>query len=301
MNLAWCVGAQICCPNGSKDEKMRGRMLLGFNPDGERLKAGISIGNPDLADHVGTVVPGLNTTAESLGGDGDGMVDEAERVRDESQKMLRDSPETRCQTVSTIAWLGYEPPVAGGPGNPGKLDVFGKVIPTNLAGRGGVEVTQLDRAVAGGDELSSFLQGRELNAPEGQHTSVLAHSYGTITSGYALENGGRTDDFLVYGSPGLDADTTKEFNVPKGLCYNMTADGDKVPLADRRPWGGISSPDELGFTRLETGPATVTDGSYREGSHGHSEYSRASDKGQLRTTGYNIAAVVAGRPELAVR
>ncbi|WP_367141283.1 hypothetical protein [Mycobacterium sp.] len=58
------------------------------------------------------------------------------------------------------------------------------------------------------------------------------------------------------------------------------------------------------FTRLATGATTVPDGHggtlQLEGAHGHSDYPRFPDDGGLRTTNYNIAAVVAGLGDKAV-
>ncbi|WFR72972.1 hypothetical protein P9209_03720 [Prescottella defluvii] len=38
----------------------------------------------------------------------------------------------------------------------------------------------------------------------------------------------------------------------------------------------------------------------RDGAAGHSEYPRIGDDGHLRTSGYNLAVVVAGLPERAI-
>ena len=59
------------------------------------------------------------------------------------------------------------------------------------------------------------------------------------------------------------------------------------------------------FTQLATGPAVVSDGHGGSlnlpGAQGHSEYPRFGDHGETRTTGYNIAAVIAGLPDNAVK
>ncbi len=54
------------------------------------------------------------------------------------------------------------------------------------------------------------------------------------------------------------------------------------------------------FTHLGTGPATVPDGRHLEGASGHSQYPRMGSNGHLRTTGYNLAAVLAGLSGKAV-
>ena len=61
----------------------------------------------------------------------------------------------------------------------------------------------------------------------------------------------------------------------------------------------------LAFNALGTDAATVNGGtpeeSHREQSTGHSEYTRSGDNGKLRTTGYNLAAIIADQPEKATR
>ena len=59
------------------------------------------------------------------------------------------------------------------------------------------------------------------------------------------------------------------------------------------------------FTHLETGPTSVFDGSGGTltlgGASGHSEYPRFMDDGPPRTTNYNIAAIIAGLDDNAIR
>lgn len=86
------------------------------------------------------------------------------------------------------------------------------------------------------------------------------------------------------------------------------ADGAKV-LAPGIPIIGPYLNDVLGdfgpnpatnpnFTRLETGAATIAEPGQAaivlQDAHGHSDYPRFPEGGGLRTTNYNIAAVIAG-------
>ena len=61
----------------------------------------------------------------------------------------------------------------------------------------------------------------------------------------------------------------------------------------------------LAFTGLGIGAVAIdggtVGGSDREQSTGHSEYTRSGDNGKLRTTGYNLAAIIADQPEKATR
>src|SRR5690606_22548367 len=79
-------------------------MLLEF-PEGREPRAAIAVGNPDEAEHVAVTTPGVGTTPTSL----PDMVSEAEALRVETQRQL-DRVGRNDEQVSTIAWLGYEPP-----------------------------------------------------------------------------------------------------------------------------------------------------------------------------------------------
>lgn len=48
------------------------------------------------------------------------------------------------------------------------------------------------------------------------------------------------------------------------------------------------------FTHLDTDATTTGDGMPRQGSSEHSEYPRSGGIGELRTSGYNTAVVIAG-------
>lgn len=313
-------------PYNPNDPMGDGRLLLGFDPSGERLKFGIANGNPDYADHTATMVPGMNSTVYSFGRNGDdtGMADEARNIRNESTALLRSDPRTSGETVSTISWMGYD-----APGYAEKPDGFSMV-------QDAVPTAGLDRAKEGGAELDSFLQGREVSAVNpNQHTTVTGHSYGSTTSAYGLDGKAHVDDYVVYGSPGLDVDSGSDLNVDGGQYY-MAADKDPITalsqretlvpaviggiaggpqgaisgglgggIVDASPFDTVRSPGELGFTHLGTDAAIVDDGtvggSHREQSTGHSEYTRSGDDGKLRTSGYNLAAIIADQPEKAIR
>lgn len=116
-----------------------GRLMLLDLQSGERGMAAFAVGDPDTADHIAVTTPGLNTNVE---GSFDSMVTEADSLKSESEKQLRFDGRGE-ETVASIAWLGYEPPQTTGPGN---LDTV----------RGGADVAQTDRAIAGAPKLASF-------------------------------------------------------------------------------------------------------------------------------------------------
>jgi hypothetical protein len=109
---------------------------------------------------------------------------------------------------------------------------------------------------------------------------------------------------VVYGSPGLDTgykpwdNALGKLHLASGHALEMTAHDD--PVANLNGFG-LSPGYTPGFTDMETGATTTPDGVPRDGASGHAEYARDGANGQLRTSGYNAAVVVAGLPEKVVQ
>ncbi|GFG87444.1 MULTISPECIES: alpha/beta hydrolase [Mycobacteriaceae] len=280
------------------------RLMLLDTESGTQARAAIAVGDPDKATHVSVTAPGLNTTVHGAIG---GMTDEATHVRGEALRQLGLSPGHEHDSVSAIAWIGYDPPQVPG------FDDRG----ASLAGIWGV--THDDLARAGAHDLARFydgIQASHLGGPA--DLTAIGHSYGSLTTGLALQEPGDhgVSRALFYGSPGIEAATPEQLHLRPGQVFAMEAPDDPIQwVYDARTFGqgipilGSYLNDEFGdfgpnpatnpnFTQLATGAATVPDGhggtvSLQE-AHGHSDYPRFPDGGGLRTTNYNIAAVLAG-------
>ncbi|MCF6386950.1 hypothetical protein L2K20_08185 [Mycobacterium sp. MBM] len=73
--------------------------------------------------------------------------------------------------------------------------------------------------------------------------------------------------------------------------------------AARQAYASLPAVMDIAFLIERVRAGTTPDGVYREGASGHSEYPRpftVDGTDQLRVTGYNTAAVIAGVPEMAV-
>jgi hypothetical protein len=80
----------------------------------------------------------------------------------------------------------------------------------------------------------------------------------------------------------------------------MRAHDDPITVADG--FGRLGpDPVQTDLEQLSVREAATPDGVRREDASGHSEYPRPSGNGELRTSGYNMAVIVAGMPDLAVR
>ncbi|RUP03389.1 MAG: hypothetical protein EKK34_19440 [Mycobacterium sp.] len=293
------------------------KLLLLDTQNGAQAHAAVAIGDPDTATHVSVTSPGLNTTVH---GAIVGMAEEAGQVKDEALRQLGNTPGHLHDTVSTIAWIGYDAPQIPG------LDETGR----SLAGAWGV--SHDDVARVGAHSLARFYDGiGAAHDGDPAHLTAIGHSYGSLTTGLALQEPGNhgVSDALFYGSPGIEASTPQQLQLQPGHVFAMETPDDPIQLTYDTPplvhagapllpfpfnvgaMGGLSVLDASGaghfgpnpatnpeFTRLGTGPAAIADGHggtlNLEGAHGHSDYPRQGGNDMPRTTGYNIAAVVAG-------
>jgi hypothetical protein len=286
-------------------------MLLEY-PEGRETRAAIAVGNPDTAEHVSVTTPGVDTRATSM----PGMAAEAAALRQETQNQLLLAGRGD-QEVSTIAWLGYEPP--------------GKDISV-------VEAGFESRANDAAPDLAEFYRGINATNEHGAdvHLSALGHSYGSLTTAQALNELGQTgvvDDAAFYGSPGLghtEDMTTKigAFGVPyevarpisdesdmflrDGHAYVMTAPGDwisgdprlgPIPMPSAGDLGQFGpNPTTLPLEQLSSDAgSSPTDHVPRTGATSHADYPRPDDGGVLRTTGYNLAIITGGLADVPLK
>ncbi|MFD4369102.1 alpha/beta hydrolase [Rhodococcus sp. NPDC058521] len=271
-----------------------GKLMLLDMTSGERSMAAFALGDPDTADHIAVTTPGINTTIESL----EGMTSEGKALKTETEQQLHNAGRGN-ETVATVAWLGYEPPTTTGPGN------FRVPFTDQAIGRGWlVDSWQSDRAAAGAPKLASFYEGLDVasQTPD-PHLTALGHSYGSYTQALALQDpspGQPVDDAVFYGSPGINANDESDLGLKDGHGFVMRTPDDPISYVDG--FGKLGpDPVQTDLEQLSTREATTKDGVLREDSNGHSEYPRSSANGELRTSGYNMAVIIAGLPDLAVR
>ncbi len=186
------------------------RMLLALRVDEEPVLAATAIGNPDTADHVTFSVPGMG--AETSGTQG--MMDEAQNLYDQTQ-----------DGHAVITWIGYDTPDGAQ-----KAETLGssQVLGNEIAYGGGISLAHA---------LDGFQETRAHNT-EHYHdvlgiespnidprVNVIAHSYGTPTSAYALTmTEHQVDTFTMYGSVGVDGD-----RVPHASALHVATDAHGNP------------------------------------------------------------------------
>jgi hypothetical protein len=205
---------------------------------------------------------------------------------------------------------------------------------------GAYRVTHDAAAKAGAVNLARFYDGiTAAHGGAPLNLTAIGHSYGSLTTGLALPQSRGVSNAIFYGSPGVEAATPAQLGLPPGQVFVMQTPDDIIRWRNHAPailraaavaipgpfddvalrisdltGTGDFGPDPAtnpNFVRLETGPAVVIDGAGGalrfDGASGHSEYPEigsTTDPGGgplLRTPGYNIAAVVAGLSERAIR
>lgn len=172
------------------------RYLMQLDPSGPNILAAVSQNNPDDADHIGVIVPGMTTSVAGSLGD-----------YDNHAKVMREAAEE-----------------AAGPGQKvAMVEFFGYGAPPGL-----IEASSTTLANEGAPKLAGFLNGIDAAREHGAgdaHITVAAHSYGSTTAGIAATpvNDGGIDDIVQFGSPGSGVQDVREFHVPEGHTYVSAA------------------------------------------------------------------------------
>lgn len=243
------------------------RHLLGLDITHDRAEAVVAVGDVTTAEHVGVFTPGLTSTVQGMGGYDTDMYE----LKRRSEKFLRQNKE--AASAATVTWLGYQAPQ------------WGSTLTSNSVALPGA-------ATEGGGALAEFLRGVNTSRVDDPDLSVLGHSYGSTTAGHALQQDTGVDRAAFFGSPGLGTSDLGDLKVPSGQSFYAEAKLD--PVGDMPRFG--QDPSFLGGMRhLQTGDATSPDGEPLTGVTGHSRY--LEDKS---TSQYNLASVVAGRPDQLV-
>ncbi|WP_161629608.1 alpha/beta hydrolase [Saccharomonospora iraqiensis] len=251
------------------------KQLMSLDLTGDKAKAAIANGDVDTADHVAVFTPGMNATVDgSLGGY---VRDTAELQRHAQVELLKQ--ERGDESVATVTWLGYEPPQTGQSGT-------------------WSDIVTGSEAEDGGEKLARFYNGIDAARSTDPHLTALGHSYGSLTTGDALNNHVTgVDEAGFFGSPGIGVDSTDELNLPEGHAYVWEARDD--PVADIGNMTGHHGLDPAGLNdvhHMSTEEYRTPSGDRTVASTGHSEY--LTGDGQYQTSEYGMSRVIIGSPDL---
>jgi hypothetical protein len=259
-----------------KDHPGVGLLLLDTTSNPKTVLAAVAKGDVDNARQVGVTVGGMTTNVR---GSVDGITGEIISQYDQAVELRQLAGVANPESVATIAWLGYEAPGMN------------------------FDVTDDALAKAGAGPLNNFYQGlgATSNVPD-QEITAFGHSYGSLTTSLALQQGAPVDNVVLYGSPGAELSNASQLGVAPGHAFYMNGITDGVPttIAGTHNFGPPLS-EVPGFTELSSNsgqalPPPYGDGQWHERAYGHSEYPRLGSNGELRMSGYNMAAILAGLP-----
>jgi hypothetical protein len=142
----------------------------------------VALGNPDTAENVGVVVPGVNNRLSNFGG----TLNKAANLR---QSVNQQYGNRAAGETSTIAWLGYDSPDS----------IF--------------DAMDRGEAKEGAKRLKTFVQTlravRQQIGTKGGRFTIFGHSYGSTTSAIATRTGLKTENLALVGSPGAAATNAK--------------------------------------------------------------------------------------------
>jgi hypothetical protein len=280
-SAAATIQAKIDSLNAIETAMRQGNhQLLTLDTSEDRVKAAVAYGNVDTAEHVAVFTPGFTTTVNS-----------DLKEYDQDIKSLQQRAEGISfrygdhGSVAAVTWFGYETPQWSGALDPA------------------TSVANDEAAKVGAAKLDGFLNGiGASHDAHGQplHLTALGHSYGSLTTGIALQQQTPVHDAVVFGSPGLDAHQRSDLHVPQSHMYTEWATGDLIPLADKdfdtSPYPAMSWPSTIkDVDQLSTGNAVSVDGQQLHASYLHGQYLNPGT-----TSAYNMAVIIAGRPDLRI-
>jgi hypothetical protein len=252
------------------------RRLLRLDTSEPNIRAGVSVGDVEHAEHVATFVGGMSTTVR---GDVHRYDDVFRGLREAARAMAPG------EDVAIVTWMGYNAPQT-----------------TEI-------ITSVDRNVLNAkvardnaDALAAFVTGLEAARDRPVHQTVWAHSYGAVLTGFAMLRTSAIDDVVVFGAPGLPFSHLASTGLKPGALNVLGALADDVV-----DYGwvahGTRAADVVGAVRLSTFAAKERGQScnqwlrprsdfvdVRRTSVGHSDYLRPGTD-----SAHNLAAVAAGR------
>ncbi|WP_250444638.1 alpha/beta hydrolase [Actinotalea sp. C106] len=236
-----------------------------FGGDG---RVAITFGDPDTADHVSVMVPGMTSRGTS-----------AEENTEYAYSIYESARFSNPgASVASVMWIGYDAPSDG--------DVL--------------TVARETRAKEGGEMLSTYVDGlRASREGSPAHLTVIGHSYGSTTTAHSATGPGLSaNDVVLVGSPGAGGGVSHadELEVDRVWAGNNTRDL-VAGLADNgwvggNTFGGVGmgnnvTEDTFGATRFEA--ESITRNSLWKNTGDHVKYFH-----QDTESIYNIGHIVAG-------
>lgn len=227
------------------------RQILFFDPQGDGEIA-VAAGDVRTAKHLAVTVPGISNKLDNYWT----LLDDADRLRTSSG-----------EDTAVVAWLGYDTPIdAGGA-------VLQDLNPFDGSNSGIRQITTDAYAKNAAPLLAGFVNQLHGTNPDAS-ISVFGHSYGSVVTSMAAQQGLKADNVVFLGSPGMGGATSvADFKlnqgarvyaaVPRGVEYaGLSVGGDYVDNLASNLRGmhslGVSPYDPaFGAVRLDIGSSAL--------------------------------------------
>ncbi|WP_081290545.1 alpha/beta hydrolase [Mycobacterium asiaticum] len=251
-------------------------LLLDTTTSRSKVLSAVAVGDVDNAERVAVTASGLNSRVSASVGK---LVQQAGFQRDAAAALRSKAGVARPEAVASVAWLGYDAP-----------DSLRDVVHDWQARDGARSLNRFYRGLAAASNVAD------------QHIAAFGHSYGSLTTSLAVQQGAPVSDVVLYGSPGAELTDAAELGVWPGHAYFMVGADDVVAeLIPEFEAFGAPPQDVPGMAALSTETGYALGGRYGDGqlherAYGHSEYARMGSNGKLRMSAYNLAVVLAGLP-----
>ncbi len=198
-------------------------ILLDTNGKSGKVLAAVGVGDVDNAERVGVTVGGFNTrVSRSVGS----MVGQAEAQRNKASELRRFAGAPDFDAVASVVWLGYDAP-----------DSLREVAHAWVARESAGTLNNFYKALAATTNVAD------------QHITAFGHSYGSLVTSLALQQGAPVSDVVLYGSPGTELTNAAQLGVPPGHAYYLIGVNDHV--ADVIPDFGVFGSAATGCARLD--------------------------------------------------
>jgi hypothetical protein len=235
--------------------------LLGLDTGGDG-KAIVSVGNPDTAANVATLVPGTGAELAKINGE-----------MDRSERMFDSAREAGSPSTAVVSWVGYDAPDG--------------VVPDAMSS---------DYADGAKQDLDRFQDGlRATHQGEPSHNTMVGHSYGTTVIGHAARDEHlAVDDIVFVASPGVGVNHASELGLPAEHVHSTVDSHDPIQLA---PVHGIEPQNFSDANTFSSGPrdpSQSTEGPWYQAGYNPHAHSMYWDPGNKALD--NMGRVIAGRP-----
>lgn len=203
--------------------------LLGFDNAGDG-RAIVARGNPDTAQNVATLVPGIMNDITTVGE----STPPKQSLIDRIDVLHEAATNRRNVPTSVIGWLDYDTP-------------SGAAVPGTFSG---------DAADSARKDLQSFQQGlRASHLGPPSHNTLIGHSYGALVAGAAARDGNlQIDDFVSVNSLGNGTQHASELRATNVWVTEHNDD----PSADLGVHGRDPSDIRYGAKVFESDPLPGT-------------------------------------------